>query len=108
MEDDLEKLEFYKTATFSIYRNIIFSSIVLSSEDEINELRTGRKKKEIETYLNHFHLSAISLNLDRQREYAFILSQTWRASLNKNFPDKNIAIETKEYPQEIIMFVFEE
>lgn len=70
-EDDLEKLEFYMNATFDFFDSILFSSIItIPSKAYLNDLKNDMDYYEIEKFYNHIHLTAITTDPKRQREYA--------------------------------------
>src|ERR1700689_2614220 len=82
--DDLEKLEFYLGAKFQFHDSILFSNLVKKqSGKELITLINALGKYEVERLYNHFHISAITENADRQREYSIELWKKWRSLFSK-------------------------
>ena len=107
-EEDLEKLNFYLCAKFEFYESILTSNVIrIPSHQELNNLLFSLKKREIEYLYNHFHMSAITENTNKQREYAILIWKNWRLFFSKNMPEKNIMIEINDCNFEVIIYVYE-
>ena len=106
--DDLEKFNFYLNAEFELVESILFSNIVHKpSMHEINNMIDSIGKNKIERLYNHFHMSAITDDSYKQREYSIAIWQKWRLYFSKHMPKKKIAIEIYDYEVEVILCVYE-
>jgi hypothetical protein len=107
--DDLEKFNFYLHARFELFSSILLSSLIMKpSEREINKTISKIGKFETERLYNHFHMSAITNDATRQREYAVRLWNQWRTFFFNEMPHKNIVIEIIDQGNETILYVYQE
>ena len=108
LEEEIEEFQFYLNAKFDFHKSILFSSAVKKPNDpHLDELKSECKKIEIEKLYNHFHMSFITHDLEKQRYYANELWKKWRDFFNKAFPEKAIVIEICDYGQETIITVYQ-
>lgn len=106
--EDLEKFEFYLKAKFEFCDSLLFSNLVKKpAYTQIKELKNKLSKFEIERLYNHFHISAISKNIKKQREYATEIWKKWRSVFDQEMQDRNIVIEIHDLMNEIIIYVYE-
>jgi hypothetical protein len=109
MEDDIEKLNFYLNAEFFFIDDLLFSNLVYTPNlNKIKSLKTKYSKIEIEQLYNHFHLEALSDNIETQRKFSIELWQKWRAFFNDHMKTKSIAIEIHDAVNEIIIYLYEQ
>ena len=106
--EDLDKLNFYLKIKFEFYETLLLSNGVKKPQaPEIKKMLNSIGKHEIECLYNHFHMSAISDSILIQKEYAIKIWNKWRSNFNQQMPDKKIAIEIRDYINEIILYVYE-
>lgn len=106
--EDREKYQFYLNAKFEFCESLLFSNLVRKpSTSELFKMKSKLNKNEIERLYNHFHISAISENINKQREYAIEIWKIWRLFFIKEMRDKNIVIEIHDSGNEIIIYVYE-
>lgn len=106
--EDLEKYQFYLNAKFEFYDSLLFSNLVKKpSSSELVKIKSKLKKNEIERLYNHFHMSAVSANINKQREYAIEIWKKWRLFFVKEMLDKNVIIEIYDSGYEIIIYAYE-
>jgi hypothetical protein len=106
--EDLEKYCFYLNAKFDFFENLLFSNLVQKpSSAELYKIKSKLKKQEIERLYNHFHISAISENINKQREYVVELWKNWRSFFDTKMQDKTIIIEIYDSGNEVIVYIYE-
>src|SRR5690349_22545750 len=106
--DDLEKFHFYLNAEFELSESILLSNIVHKpSMHEINNMISSIGKNKVERLYNHFHMSTITGNPSKQREYSIAIWKKWRFYFNEQMPKKKIVIEIYDYEIEVILCVYE-
>jgi hypothetical protein len=93
---------------FCFFEAVLFSNSVRKPEIcELNKMVSKFGKKEVEFFYNHFHMSAITNDLNRQRDYSVMLWNKWRSFFNQKMPINQIAIEICDLGNEIILYVYE-
>src|SRR5262245_46222496 len=108
-DDDLEKLKVYLGAKFEFFNHILFSNVVRKPAlPQLLEISQKMNKNEIERLYNHFHMSSITDNIIRQKQYCIEIWSQWRSFFNKHMPEKQIIIEIVDQTSEIIMYVYED
>jgi len=106
--DDLEKFEFYLDGEFEFIEELLFSNLVKRPQKEdLSALIVKLKKHEIEKLYNHFHMSAITFDLKKQREYATKLWEKWRADFDASIDKNHLVIEVFDDGSETTVYVFQ-
>ena len=106
--EDLEKYQFYLDAKFEFHESLLFSNLVKKpSLTDFIDIRSKLRKNEIERLYNHFHISAISENINKQREYVIEIWKKWRLFFEQEMQGKNIVIEIYDSENEVIIYVYE-
>ena len=107
-DDDLEKLDFYLNAKFEFTESILVSNLVIIPErTEFIKMLNTLNKYEIEMLYNHFHMSSITEDINRQRKYVVLIWNRWRLFFEKNMSEKNIIIKINDSNFEVVIYACE-
>jgi len=108
MEDDLECFDEYLNLKFYFFENILLSDVKNTpNKDEFLELKKKMSKFQIEQHYNHFHMSFISWDIQKQMDFSIQIWKKWRTFFSEKMPSKNIVIQIDDYGKEVILYVFE-
>ena len=107
MINDDEKLKFYLGANFFIYEKYLFSNLVRKpSPADLQELNKSMSIEDIEKLYNHFHMSALTEDIEIQRKLAAEISTKWRLFIDKELPNEPVSIRIAEEEGEVVIYVF--
>ena len=104
MNEDQEYFNECMNAIFFFYKEkILLSDLTnLPTDEEMQNFPPDQ----IEKKYNHFHLSFITPDLPRQREYAIEIWKNWRTNFDKLFPNKHIEIQITDDGSEVTLWVY--